>query len=347
MLIEEIYKRKGNGNQRTEHKNRNQNKPSHQYSGSKYERLRKYCDIHKSKSHSNEECRKQKSGNKNDTEKVQPKGFAMCEQSIKPKIVEIQIKIADEFQNALVDTGATYNFISDELSKKSDSPQLKLSKPVEVETASGDHITCEYTKFMDFQIKGDKQITYKSLFYIFPSKTSKVILGMQFLQENDAIINIKENFITLDNREYEIELSGNKLDKNDEIIIEKSKIYSLDDINPKFERLIHEYKLKNPEIGHIKTVKHEIKLNNEFHPKFKEYTVPLHLRNELNEHLQELERLNIISRKEVKYASPAFPIRKKNHKIRLVIDYRELNRCTEPMEVTFPTIADILSSRKR
>ncbi|KAG0435968.1 Retrovirus-related Pol polyprotein from transposon opus [Dictyocoela muelleri] len=103
-------------------------------------------------------------------------------------------------------------------------------------------------------------------------------------------------------------------------------------------------KEKNPGVCLIKTHKHQIKLKSEFRPKFKVYPVPIHLKGDVKNHLKELEEQKIISKKEVLYASPAFPVRKKNNKIRLVIDYRELNKCTEPFEIAFPTISEIFSS---
>ncbi|KAG0439168.1 Transposon Ty3-I Gag-Pol polyprotein [Dictyocoela muelleri] len=97
-------------------------------------------------------------------------------------------------------------------------------------------------------------------------------------------------------------------------------------------------------MGLIKGIKHEIKLNRAFNPSFKEYSVPIHIKGEVESHLEELMKLDLITKKKVDIASPAFPIRKKNNKIRLVIDYRELNKINIPMEIKFPTIAEILQS---
>ncbi|KAG0442502.1 Retrovirus-related Pol polyprotein from transposon gypsy [Dictyocoela muelleri] len=61
--------------------------------------------------------------------------------------------------------------------------------------------------------------------------------------------------------------------------------------------------------------------------------------NEINN----LVSLNIIRASKSPYSSPAFPIIKRNGKIRLVIDYRKLNKITIPDKYIFPKIQDLLS----
>ncbi|KAG0435967.1 hypothetical protein DMUE_4451 [Dictyocoela muelleri] len=133
MIIEEIYKRKqDNDSKRGFIKSKE--RPIHNSNQYKRDKPRKFCDYHKSKSHSNEECRKQNI--KNENTRNTPKGFAICEPKIKPKTVELKIKIANNSLNALMDTGATYNFISKNLSDKCDQPESKLPVPIYVDSPS-------------------------------------------------------------------------------------------------------------------------------------------------------------------------------------------------------------------
>ncbi|KAG0420428.1 Retrovirus-related Pol polyprotein from transposon [Dictyocoela roeselum] len=256
----------------------------------------------------------------------------------------MSITIGESSYSALVDTGATFNFISETIAETTESQLSALERPIEVETASGEYIVCRNTKYINFKIKGDKEITYKSLFYVFNSASPKIILGMQFLQDNDSIINIRDNYISLDGKEYELEINDKISDSSEKAILDKSKIFTLKRPEEKLKKLIQKMRQDNPEIGHIRTIKHEITLSRKFIPKFKEYSIPIHLRDDIKEHLKKLEELNIIVKRKIKYASPAFPIKKKNNKIRLVIDYRELNKCTIPIEITFPALTDILHS---
>ncbi|KAG0441899.1 Transposon Ty3-G Gag-Pol polyprotein [Dictyocoela muelleri] len=46
------------------------------------------------------------------------------------------------------------------------------------------------------------------------------------------------------------------------------------------------------------------------------------------------------------FSSPAFPIRKRNGKIRLVVDYRDLNKNTLPIIQLFPMVHDCLLTLK-
>ncbi|KAG0435976.1 Retrovirus-related Pol polyprotein from transposon opus [Dictyocoela muelleri] len=103
---------------------------------------------------------------------------------------------------------------------------------------------------------------------------------------------------------------------------------------------------RNPKIGFISQFEHTIDFKFEFNPKFKEYPIPLKFKEEILKHLTELENEKIICESETHWVSPAFMIRKKNGNIRLVVDYRELNKCTKPTHISFPRINDILQSLK-
>lgn len=50
----------------------------------------------------------------------------------------------------------------------------------------------------------------------------------------------------------------------------------------------------NPKIGKITSFEHKIELSGNFRPKFKEYSVPLNLKEEVEQHLKELEEADII-----------------------------------------------------
>ncbi|KAG0436442.1 Enzymatic polyprotein [Dictyocoela muelleri] len=77
-----------------------------------------------------------------------------------------------------------------------------------------------------------------------------------------------------------------------------------------------------------------------------EYSLPLGLRNEVEEHLSELLKAGIIKEEKTEFYSPAFIIRKENGKIRLVVDYRYLNSLTIKTHQYLPKISDILTSYK-
>lgn len=74
----------------------------------------------------------------------------------------------------------------------------------------------------------------------------------------------------------------------------------------------------------------------------KPYKIPFALRKPVQDELDKLISLGVIRKSQSLFSSPAFPIRKRNGRIRLVIDYRDLNKYTIPINQPFPTINDCL-----
>lgn len=91
-----------------------------------------------------------------------------------------------------------------------------------------------------------------------------------------------------------------------------------------------------------KGVYHKINVTNTQPINIKPYPIPHALREETRKENAKLLRLQIIKESKSPYCSPAFPIHKKNGKIRLVIDYRKLNLVTVPINCSFLRIQDYL-----
>ncbi|KAG0440502.1 Retrovirus-related Pol polyprotein from transposon 17.6 [Dictyocoela muelleri] len=106
------------------------------------------------------------------------------------------------------------------------------------------------------------------------------------------------------------------------------------------------YKNKNPYIGDINIFNHKINLTSNFNKIMNEYLVPLGIRKDVEEHLEELINTKIISETSTEYISPAFIIKKKNGKLRLFVDYRYLNSITQKTHQYLPKISEILASLK-
>ncbi|KAG0425058.1 Retrovirus-related Pol polyprotein from transposon, partial [Dictyocoela muelleri] len=103
-------------------------------------------------------------------------------------------------------------------------------------------------------------------------------------------------------------------------------------------------KLKN--IGLIPNVAHEITLSNNKTIHAKPFRIPLKHKERVHALINDLLRDGIIQKSNSKYSSPTFLIVKKNGDIRLVIDYRELNKLTCVTHYIFPKIWDILVQLK-
>ncbi|KAG0420373.1 hypothetical protein EQH57_0174 [Dictyocoela roeselum] len=101
---------------------------------------------------------------------------------------------------------------------------LPISKTTEV--ANGELLEIKEEINLNFRLEHDKNNLYISKFYVLPNPNIQAILGMRFLIENEAIINLKEGYIALDGAEYEIEV-GKPESNIDNEIIAKTRSYTL------------------------------------------------------------------------------------------------------------------------
>ncbi|KAG0422521.1 Retrovirus-related Pol polyprotein from transposon opus, partial [Dictyocoela muelleri] len=170
------------------------------------------------------------------------------------------------------------------------------------------------------------------------------ILGMRFLEENNAVINIKDKFIVIDGIEHEFATKANETFEENSIY-EKSKVYKINEEN-ELEALVTESKKSNKKIGEVSIACHKIPLIKEFNATPKEYPVPLNLKEKVEEHLKTLISERIIEEGYSDYISPAFVLIKKNGKIRLVVDYRYLNSITKKTNHFIPQINEMLATLK-
>ncbi len=90
----------------------------------------------------------------------------------------------------------------------------------------------------------------------------------------------------------------------------------------------------------------DIKLNTENPITMKPYNIHPRLINSMKEEIDRLLRLNIIRPSTSYFSSPAFPIMKKNQKVRLVVDYRKISKATKKIAHPFPSIIDCLLDLK-
>lgn len=217
-----------------------------------------------------------------------------------------------------------------------------MVKKSTAELANGSEV--EISKYVkgEFHIENDVTTVYKTELRLLSGLTTNVILGNAFLQENNAIINFKESTLTLDGKEYE---TKNIINNEENYLMEKTKIYMCEkkeNFEENLRKLIRENKNNNPILGTFKNIKHQIMLKNKDPISHKGYPIPLKLIEETKYELNKLEEMNVIRRSKSIYCSPAFPILKKNGKIRLVVDYRQLNKQTIPASYPIPQIRDYL-----
>ncbi|KAG0420320.1 Retrovirus-related Pol polyprotein from transposon 17.6 [Dictyocoela roeselum] len=221
-----------------------------------------------------------------------------------------------------------------------------MAKPEEVEIANGTKLQITREIDLTFTLYDHENIKYTSKFHVIEADHNNAIIGMKFLRENDAIIDLKHNVLKVDGFEYQIASENEKVCFADMELIEKSHALNINDDNSKIGEIITAYKNKNRPIGDINIFHHKINLTGNFNKIMNEYPVPLGIRKDVEDHLNELINAKIITETNTEYISPAFIIKKKNGKLRLVVDYRYLNSITQKTHQYLPKISEIIVSLK-
>ncbi|KAG0439274.1 hypothetical protein DMUE_2548 [Dictyocoela muelleri] len=105
----------------------------------------------------------------------------------------------------MIDTGADKNYISMDIVTKLQIETKEMENPLPAECANGDLINITRTAKIRFKCSDDKTIDYLGIFHIFPRKKNTIKLGMTFLKQNQALIDLKNNILVIDGREYELD----------------------------------------------------------------------------------------------------------------------------------------------
>ncbi|KAG0439235.1 hypothetical protein DMUE_2576 [Dictyocoela muelleri] len=176
--------------------NHENNKHYNKYKYNSCHNNEEYCKLHKTSQHSNENCRLQKHDrHKNNTIKFSDKNNfhklsnLTFETEINYKTVEI-----------LIDTGATRNFINKELFDKLYLKKMKISE-VSVEFGNGSKNNINSKTNINLQLKQLPDINFKVELLIVHDLNYDIILGMEWLTENEIKLDFKERTMYFLNQE--------------------------------------------------------------------------------------------------------------------------------------------------
>lgn len=310
------------------------------------EKNKKYCKYHKTNYHSTEECNFLKNKEKNKDSSA----YSFSEILPKFKLPTINTQINNLTNRALIDTGATENFISKKLVNKLNLKTRKI-KSRKIELANTAIVETSEMVNIELKIKNSPNTIYKIKALVIKESGYDILLGNEFLKEFNVIINYKTANINIDGTEIDLDEPEFDHNEEDKKLISKTKIFCLETENSIKENIkkeiIEKYKENNPELGNINNFSHKIEVTDDKLLKFKQYKVPEKYKETVEKEIQKLLKFNIIKHSNSEYCSAAFPIIKRNKEIRLVIDYRELNTKTRKMPYPIPTIREILQDFKK
>jgi hypothetical protein len=249
-------------------------------------------------------------------------------------------KMHDVKAKFLFDTGSVHNYVNEEFAKKSECKTTLIPMSI-AEMANGVQQKIEKEINGDIQLEADTSKIYQVKLKLMSKLTTDIVLGMAFMLDNEAVIDLKEGILTLDGKHFEI-LENNKHYEHERIIAQKSEIMNITTSKEKAEQMIKNYKTNNKELGIIPHFMHRITLTDDLPIFCKPYPIPHAIQQQTRNEICRLIKLGIIRESMSPYCSPAFPLQKKNGDIRLVIDYRKLNGKTVPANFPIPRISDYL-----
>ncbi|MGL5708363.1 MAG: reverse transcriptase domain-containing protein, partial [Aeromonas sp.] len=292
----------------------------------------KWCSFHKVNSHSTDECRSKPD---NTTKERHNKTFSLIDKRPQIGVIKLPIEINNVAANAIIDSGSSYSYIPESRVKEMNL-KAQHHSPINSETADGRTIEVNKITNTEMSFKEIPNAAYKLKAFILQTSGSDLILGSDFLTANYVIINYSVPFISIDGHEVEIaDSKQTDILSPDNCLRDKTRILKIEtDSNKRLESIVGIAKQKNPKLGTIKGVFHEISTIPHKPIQSRGYPIPQKHRDKTLAELDLLLSQNIIRPSNSKYASPAYPILKRNDEIRLVVDYRKVN-CITTKEI-FP-----------
>lgn len=173
------------------------------------------------------------------------------------KSIELDLLINDSQIRALLDTGSQLSYISKD-SCMQNNLSLEKCPNFQIVCANGSKDCGDEIAKLKCRVLNEN-IEFCHDYRVLPRMTKEIILGMDFIIDNDVQINLKDKKVII--RGNEISLIKHSIPEH--VLIEKSKLCALEiesryQIPIEVQEYIKEYKENNPEIGSIPTVKHQI-----------------------------------------------------------------------------------------
>lgn len=254
-----------------------------------------------------------------------------------PDSLILTTKISNENLLLTVDTGSKYIFISKELSEELKlQTELVSALYVTFGNRSTEQITTA-TKVI-LSIIGENQQNLVVNFYIANNLPCKAILGIQFLRMNNSVIDFIDGTFKLNDQYVSTNFSA-IYSHPDNIIANNTDIMF---ISTQISNFITKNKLENPPLGKISNIECKIELKTDGCVNKSAYNILLKLRGKIQNHIAKLLKDEIIRKSSSNFSRSTYAIPKPNGDVRLVTDFRELNKMTKDVYYPFPSTTDVL-----
>ncbi len=251
------------------------------------------------------------------------------------KKIKLDGKLNEIPTKLLMDTGSQHTIISRSLLINRKIQTIPLKKPISIVTANNSETLI--TERANVLIDLDKipSCSFKASALVIPKGPNYLILGMDFLVNQRAIINLETFSLSIDGHSLKI------IEEEDlnpyTLLINKSSCNTVQYLKTKIsDQIIN----KNEMIGKMRIPPAKIRLHNPTPISSPSYSIPHKYKHQIKEEIERLLRMNLIRLSRSEFCSPAFPVVKRNGSIRLVVDYRKLNQQTIKLGYPFPTAFD-------
>lgn len=287
--------------------------------------LKKWCKVHKTTSHSNEECLVQQKTNKKNTDNKKKNEINMVD-SYHLLFLNLKIPKLKLVVKALVDTGSSVTLIDQDTAIKS---KFKIIETEEKTVKLANNTETTLKNKVELRTNTGENI----ILYCMKNLSHDIILGIDSLKKLRIRINFLNNCIYHNKRK--IDASKLQIKKSITLVANIQERAVSDD---KIRVIISEYMQKiNPEKP-ITGVKFTIPLNSDEIPNVKPFPEPPYKQEFLRIELKNLLDKNIIRKSQSMYSAPCFTKEKPDKTHRLLIDYRKLNSISTVMQYHFPKI---------
>ena len=283
-------------------------------------------------------------------------------------LLVIPAKVKNTQVKMLIDSGATESFISETVFKQLNIEGKKIRKR-KIILADGSEKYCNTDCYVDIEIGNYKK---KIKFHVAPIQFD-VILGKDWLAENQPIIDWKSNRMSLTQNGIVTELQG--IDKKIQIISamqfkkeakhskelfvcyitqNQSSVTKQDQsiTDRNLRKVLNEFKDVFPNdlpngLPPKRKQDHGIELEKESKPVCKPvYRLSLSEQDEVRKQVTELLNKGFIQPSSSPFGAPVLFVKKKDGSLRMCVDYRALNKITIKNKYPIPRIEDLIDRLK-